>query len=195
MTFSNSASTSGAARISDAASTAGADSTTCADIYCACICQKLAPAGKNSTDISAGSAAFPISVKGVFLQWKVIANKQTLPFQIFYCYSITILHWLDMLPECQFSVTERSLQTIKGAHEWAQEHGSLFLHLPAPGDQLKISCFHDHQQKIKFFFCIINWKIRISQAFNSLLARRVRFRGITNKRNKIAQHWNNQMSS
>ena len=104
MTFSNSASTSGAARISDAASTAGADSTTgadsatgadsttCADIYCACICQKLAPAGKNSTDISAGSAAFPISVKGVFLQWKVIANKQTLPFQIFYCYSITILH-------------------------------------------------------------------------------------------------------
>ena len=56
-----------------------------------------------------------------------------------------------MLPECQFSVTERSLQTIKGAHEWAQEHGSLFLHLPAPGDQLKISCFHDHQQKIKFF--------------------------------------------
>ena len=114
--------------------------------------KKLAPAGKNSTDISAGSAAFPISVKGVFLQWKVIANKQTLPFQIFYCYSITILHWLDMLPECQFSVTERSLQTIKGAHEWAQEHGSLFLHLPAPGDQLKISCFHDHQQKIKFFF-------------------------------------------
>ena len=83
---------------------------------------------------------------------------------------------------------------IDGTKCWQHLQGSLFLHLPSPRGQLKIRFFHLHQ--LSFFF-IINWKISISQAFNSLLARRVRFRGITNKR--IQNHlentmftWNNQ---
>ena len=42
------------------------------------ICQKLAPAGKNSTDISAGSAAFPISASkmDVFFRWGGVFSRK-----------------------------------------------------------------------------------------------------------------------
>ena len=41
-----------------------ANGTGAGSLFSACIVQKLAPAGKNSTDISAASATFCISVDG-----------------------------------------------------------------------------------------------------------------------------------